>query len=112
LKTAANRNDETNVTTPSDFVYTNFDGEGQFSDMANDISDIAGNTSSMKSYTEEDLKYLRDIAERETINRIFNIEGFNITTNNTVNSELDLDGIADYIGDTMMERLEIVAEGV
>jgi tape measure domain-containing protein len=81
------------------------------------VNDIAGNTGAMRnsmSASEEDLKYLHDIAERETINRFTTAEvHFEMggVTNN-VNSEMDLDGIADYIGDAMMERLEIVAEGV
>lgn len=104
------------ATTPSDFVQTNFDGAGQMGNIANDTANIAGNTAAMKNTGEEDLKYLRDIAERETINRYINIEMGGITTNNTVNSEVDLDGIAEKIydsfGDMMMERIDISAEGV
>jgi tape measure domain-containing protein len=83
------------------------------SSMARDVAGINSNTSDMKGIGEEDLKYLRDIAEREAINRFTTAEiKFDMGgVHNTVSSTMDLDGIADYIGDAMMERLEIVAEG-
>lgn len=88
-----------------------FDGAGG---IAGDTRDIANNTNAIKSASEEDLKYLRDIAEREVVNR-FTVAEINFEmggVHNNVSSNVDLDGIAEYIGDTMMERLEIVAEGV
>jgi hypothetical protein len=84
------------------------------SSMARDVANINSNTSGMKDVGEENLKYLRDISEREAINRFTTAEiKFDMGgVHNTVSSTMDLDGIADYIGDAMMERLEIVAEGV
>jgi hypothetical protein len=114
-RAAANAKDEeSNVTVPSDFVMTNFDGDGHMGNIANDTANIASNTGAMKNTGEENIKWLRDIAERDAINKFtiaeisFDMGG---VTNN-VNSNMDLDGIADYIGDIMMDRLEIVAEGV
>lgn len=84
------------------------------SNIASDVADINSNTSNLADASEEDLKYLRDIAERDTINRFTTAEiNFEMGgVHNNVNSTMDLDGITDYIGDSMLERLEIVAEGV
>jgi hypothetical protein len=81
------------------------------SNMASDVANINSNTSDMASTGEEDLKYLRDIAERETINRYFNIDLGGVVANNNVSSNVDLDGVGEYLGDAIMERLEIVMEG-
>ena len=63
--------------------------------------------------TEEDLQYLRDIAERDTVNRFTTAEiKVEMSNNNNINSELDLDGIVDSLGQKLEERLEVVAEGV
>lgn len=76
--------------------------------------EIAGNTGAMASMSEENLKYLRDIAERDTVNRFTTAE-VSVTfgdVNNNVSSINDLDGIVDYIADNLQEALEVVAEGV
>jgi tape measure domain-containing protein len=82
--------------------------------IGNGVNDIANNTSKTANFSEEDLKYLRDIAERDSINK-FTIAEINFEmggVQNNVNSTMDLDGVIDYISDGMTERLEIVAEGV
>ena len=79
-------------------------------DIANDTSTIAKSVIASK----EDLKYLRDIAERETVNRfttaevMINLGGIN----QTVNSESDLDGIVTYLAEQLTEQLQIAADGV
>ena len=80
--------------------------------LARNVAGINSNTGASKDYAEEDLKYLRDIAERETINRYFSVDIDMSGITNTVNSSVDLDGIGEYLGDMMTERLEMVAEGV
>ena len=88
----------------------------QFSNMGGDVGKIAGDTGSIKEsldVAEEDLKYLRDIAERETINRFTTAEiKVDMTNNNNINSELDIDGIVEQLGDKLEEKMEVVAEGV
>ncbi|MFJ7971325.1 tape measure protein [Psychrobacillus sp. NPDC096389] len=78
--------------------------------------DTAGNTAKMaKSMdaTEEDLKYLRDIAERDVINRFTTAEvTVNVKNDNHINNELDLDGVIDHFGEKLEETLVSVAEGV
>lgn len=87
------------------------------SDIGSGIGDTADNTGKTADNTEtstEDLKYLRDIAERETINRFTTAEikvdmgGIN----NTVNNMNDLDGIGDYLAGLLEETAQIAAEGV
>jgi tape measure domain-containing protein len=64
--------------------------------------------------TDEDIKYLRDIAEREIIDRTV-FKSLNVSMggiNNTVNSMSDLDGIAEYLGDVIFETSVSSMEGV
>ena len=65
------------------------------------------------SATEEDLKYLRDIAERETINRFTTAEiTIEQTNNNTISSDMDIDGVMEKWNADFTEILETAAEGV
>jgi tape measure domain-containing protein len=75
---------------------------------------IAGNTAKTADYSEEELKLWRDIAERDTINRFTTAEvtvDFGGITNN-VASDMDLDGIVNYISEGIEETLSVVAKGV
>ena len=86
------------------------------SNISNNTGNTAGNTGKISDTldaTEEDLQYLRDIAERETINRFTTAEiKVDFTSNNNINSEMDIDGIVDSLGEKLEERLEVVANGV
>lgn len=65
------------------------------------------------SASEEDLKYLRDIAERETVNRFTTARlDLNFQTENHINSDLDLDGVCDYMVDRTYQSMLAMAEGV
>jgi hypothetical protein len=79
-----------------------------------DIATNTGDTADALDITNEDLKYLRDIAEQETINRFttaeIHVEMGGI--NNTVNQNTDLDGVIDYMVTGVQEAMERVAEGV
>lgn len=61
----------------------------------------------------EQLKYLRDIAERDTVNR-FTTASIKVTmnNNNTVNSEMDLDGIVNNLAYSVENAMVMAAEGV
>lgn len=64
--------------------------------------------------TEEDLKYLRDIAEQEAINRFTTAE-INVDMSgmqNTVNSGDDIDGFMTKLTDSVNEAVDNMTEGV
>ena len=81
------------------------------------FDDIATNTGDIKDsldISNENLKYLRDLAEQEVINRFTTAE-IHVEmggVNNTVNSNTDLDGVIDYMVTGVQEAMERVAEGV
>ena len=86
------------------------------SQVPSNIADTAGNTDSMAKamdITKEDLKYLRDIAEREVVNRFTTAEiKVEMTNNNNISSDMDLDGIVDHLVTGVNEAMEKAAEGV
>ncbi|MDM5351564.1 tape measure protein [Lysinibacillus sphaericus] len=60
----------------------------------------------------EDLKYLRDIAEREAINRYTTAEiKIDARSQNHINNEMDIDGIIDRFAEKAEETAEMLAEG-
>lgn len=60
----------------------------------------------------EDLKYLRDIAEREAINRYTTAEiNIDMKNENHINSEMDIDGVINQFGKRAEEVAGMLAEG-
>lgn len=86
------------------------------SGIADNSGSTAGNTAKMAdtlSASEEDLKYLRDTAERDTINRFTTAEiTINQTNHNNINNDMDVDGVIERMTDGMAEAIEIGEEGV
>ena len=86
------------------------------SGIGDGVGNIADNTADIKDaldVTNEDLKYLRDIAEQETINRYTTAEiHIEQTNNNNINSDMDLDGIVDGLTDAVNEAVDEITEGV
>lgn len=107
----------------------NVPGAGDYADLSNygagmdlggigsGVDDIAGNTGAIADnmdITEEDLKYLRDIAEQEAVNR-FTIAEVNIDQSgmqNHISSGMDLDGLITGLTDSVNEAVDIITEGV
>ncbi len=85
-------------------------------DSSTNLSNISNNTKGIKDsidITEEDLKYLRDIAEQETINRFTTAEvTINQTNHNNISSEMDLDGVVNHFAVGVNEAMDKAAEGV
>ena len=109
---------------PSSLFNTNIPSASDYADLSNytgsigdSVGDIADNTGSIKDsldITEEELKYMRDIAEQEAINRFTTAE---ITIDqsgmqNTIKSGMDLDGVFSALEDGLNEAIETMTEGV
>ena len=81
-------------------------------DSIGNIDDNTGKIKDSLDVTEEDLKYLRDIAEQEAINRFTTAEvTINQTNNNNVSSDTDLDGFITALDDAMGEAIDEVTSG-
>ena len=99
-----------------DYVGNGFDGF-MMDGLGNDVGTIADNTSGMAGALEvsgEELKYLRDIAERDAINRFTTAEvKIDMTgMTNRIDNNMDLDGVIRELTDGFSEALVTAAEGV
>lgn len=104
------------------FDASGLDSMGAF-DLSNTLDGIYGNTGDTAANTaatadaldiaEEDLAYLRDIAERDAINR-FTIAEIKVEQHNEnhISKDADLDGIMDAWANDFAEKLEVSEEGV
>lgn len=78
-----------------------------------DTADSAGRIADSVDISKENLKYLRDIAETEAINRFTTAEiEVTMNNNNTVSSDMDIDGMVDHLSAGVLEAMEQAAEGV
>lgn len=78
-----------------------------------DTADSAGRIADSVDISKENLKYLRDIAETEAINRFTTAEitvSAPVTAN--VASNVDIDGMVDNLSAGVLEAMEQAAEGV
>ena len=90
------------------------DGIGQDLSGPGGIKDSAGSAAASLKETTEDLKYIRDLAEQEAINRFttaeVKIDMSGMT--NRIDSDMDLDGVLNTLTEGFAEALEVAAEGV
>ena len=85
------------------------DYTSEFDDICNSVSNIEKDL----DVTAEDLKYLRDLAEQETVNRFTTAEiTIEQTNNNNVSGSMDLDGVVSGLTDAVNEAVDIITEGV
>lgn len=84
--------------------------------VADNIASAADNTGKIADsvdITNENLKYLKDLAETEVINRFTTAEiKVEQTNHNNINSGLDIDGVVTQLNDGLNEAIELAAEGV
>lgn len=104
------KGEENNTTEPFDYASLLENSNIGIGDTSKNTGKIADSM----EIAEEELEYLRDMAEQEIINRFTTAE---LTVNmggitNQVNSYMDLDGIGDYLDSVIAETLETAAEGV
>lgn len=111
---------------PASLFDTNIPDAGSYADLSgygagmegigSGVEDIAGNTGAMADSMEitgEELKYLRDIAEQEAVNRFTTAEvKIEQTNHNTIKNGMDLDGVMSGMTDMMNEAIDISTEGV
>lgn len=115
---------------PSSPFDTNVPGAGDYADLSgygsdlgglggigSGVDDIAGNTGAIADsmdITEEDLKYLRDIAEQEAVNRFTTAE-ISVDMSgmqNNISNGMDLDGVISGLTEGVNEAIDSMAEGV
>lgn len=107
---------KTDIPNVSDYT-SGFNDAIANSGVGDSIGNIDDNTGKIKDsldVTEEDLKYLRDIAEQEAINRFTTAE-INVDMSgmqNTVNSGDDIDGFMTKLTDSVNEAVDNMTEGV
>ena len=110
---------KTDIPNPSDYTSGFSDaiassGMGDVGDSVGNIDDNTGKIKDSLDVTQEDLKYLRDIAEQESINRFTTAE-INVDMSgmqNTVNSGDDIDGFMTKLTDSVNEAVDNMTEGV
>lgn len=81
---------------------------------AGGTADNTGKMAQEMSKTAEDLKYLRDIAEQETVNR-YTLAEVNVDMSgmsNNINNGMDLDGVVSGLTDAVNESIDNITEGV
>ena len=83
---------------------------------ATPAKETAKNTKAMADSlegSEEDIKLLRDLAEREVINRFTTAEiKIDMQNNNSISSNMDIDGVINQLTDKVYNAMSIAAEGV
>lgn len=81
-----------------------------------DLAQINENTGAIKDsldMTNEELKYMRDVAEQEAINRFTTAEiSVNMSNQNHINSKMDIDGVIDRLFEKVDEAVAVSADGV
>jgi len=83
-------------------------------DELSEINDTTKGIKDSVDVSEEDMKYLRDIAEQEAINRFTTAEisvDFGGVSNN-ISSNMDVDGFMNVFTDRLYESMAVAAEGL
>lgn len=94
----------------------NFGLDNGMMDQTNSyLSQISGNTAKTNTsldLTKEELKYMRDLAEQEVINRYTTTSmKVEVSNNNNISNSLDIDEVAGMLTNKLVESAATVAEG-
>ena len=77
-----------------------------------DTAKKTAKTANTLSASSEDLKYLRDIADREYVNKFTTAQiKVEMINHNNVNNDMDLDGMAEHLRSKIEEEMNAAAEG-
>ena len=105
-----------NPNDPSLGVGSGYDPSEALKGVGGDIGDIKGNTGKIADsmeLTQEDLEYLRDVANMEWKKEFTTATiQVDMSNYNTVNGDSDIDGIVTRLADKLYEELDMVANGV
>ena len=98
------------------FSAANASATPEFDALNNNVAAIAANTADTADalqLSNEDLKMLRNIAERQEINRYTTAEiKVEMVNHNNISNEMDLDGVVNLLEAKLTEALVTSAEGV
>lgn len=84
----------------------------KYPEIAKKLDSIVGNTSSIES-NEEELKYMRELSQREAVNRFTTAEiKVDARSSNSIASNMDVDGVINYFTEKLREAMSSAAEGV
>lgn len=107
------KNAETGIDTNTEFGNSTNPEVAKSNDLLKNIDKNTKKTGDMLDLSHDEISYLRDLAEREAINRFttaeVKVDVGGITQH--VSSALDLDDIVDYMTNRMEEGIAIAAEG-
>ena len=84
--------------------------------ISDGVNSIAGNTADLRDSvgtSAEELKLLREIAERQAINQFTTAEiKVEMNNNNSISTDMDIDGIVRQLEKSVEESMYAAAEGV
>lgn len=99
-------------TSSIDSAYTDT-GAGSLLDSVNSIGSDTSEIADGVNISNENLKYLRDIAEQEAVNQFTTAEiKVDMQNNNNINNNIDIDGIIEQLTTGVEEAMIVAAEGV
>lgn len=92
---------------------TALDYQGTLDSIGSGVGQTAANTGRGVDISDENLVYIRDLAEQEAVNRFTTSEiRVDMVNNNNVSSNMDLDGIMNYLAVGVNAAIGNAAEGV
>lgn len=108
----------TDIPSPEDYaseLASSLSDMGGLDGIGSDVGNIADNTDNIADavLSDEELELLRNISERESINKFTTAEiKFDMINNNSLKSDMDIDGFIDKVTEQFRTALTVAAEGV